>query len=112
MKNFMGTVKLKHCQRNIFLIGVLDTYVEAGILTKEIIYGGFFKKDIYVYKNVENMKASTYNNEDNLEERIMEVIQPYIYENWDSHMKDNALVDEGEYIKVEDLIMLKRKRLL
>jgi len=53
MKNFMGTVKLKHCHRNIFLIGVLDTYVEFGILKKEIISGGFFKKDIYVYKDVE-----------------------------------------------------------
>ena len=53
MKNFMGTVKLKYEQRNIFLIGVLDTYVEHGILTKEIIKGGFFKKDIYVYKDVE-----------------------------------------------------------
>jgi hypothetical protein len=52
MKNFMGTVKLKYCQRNIYLIGVLDTYVEAGFLTKEIISGGFFKKDICVYKDV------------------------------------------------------------
>ncbi|NPV13066.1 MAG: hypothetical protein HPY57_14970 [Ignavibacteria bacterium] len=53
MKNFMGTVKLKYTQRNIFLIGVLNTYVEFGILKKEIIKGGLFKKDIYVYKDAE-----------------------------------------------------------
>src|SRR6187401_1500870 len=35
-------------------------------------------------------------------ETVSEILKPVTWSYWDSHQHDNALQDEGEYVKVED----------